>query len=459
MPVWITPQVAWLLVLAPLVGCADRNEPSLPIKNAAPPPIAPRESSGATAPRPTSSQPRQDKVGESDGREQETPSTPAASLVDVVRLSLPRAWQAEGYAYDSQTGRLAIIGRRENGLAIASLDGQVASGPLKRVKQVGLLGRPYKVAHKARKNGALFAVSQADPNGVLLVDVESGEVVKGMKLARKLASFLPAAGPPTPYLYVTTSDRQGDSEIFRLPDGSFEMPSSSPIEIHRLNVDTMEFDKQLQIRRLNKQGQIVFGDTTLYYWRDFDTASFHASGRYATLRNTVYDAAFARALTVLKCGAKTFLADGPWVVGVTRDELVVCSINDGRIVTGVPIPSGHQRVADVFFDASRSCLVVGLGRDVVVVPMDKLDLPDEPILLFEEAPPTTAELRKPYEFLLTTVSGNPAVTLAEGPEGMRIEGKILRWRPETGYTGPVDVKLEIASGDVTREESWQVTVE
>ncbi len=114
---------------------------------------------------------------------------------------------------------------------------------------------------------------------------------------------------------------------------------------------------------------------------------------------------------------------------------------------------------DVFFDASRRILVYGFETRVVVVPIDKLDLPDEPILLFEEHPPRVAELRKPYEFPLTTVAGDPTVTLAEGPEGMKIEGKVLRWRPQTAYTGPVDVKLKITSGDVTREQSWKITVQ
>jgi len=392
-------------------------------------------------------------------QEPDPPSAPDASFEEVVRLSLPGGSQAEGYAYDPSTGDLAIIGPWKNRLGIVSLDRQFESGPIKKVEQVELLGKPYKLAHKTCKSGALFAVSQTAPNGVLVVDVKSREVVKAIKLAEKPASFLPATGLATPHLYFTTSDRQGDGEIFRSPDGSFHMPSSSTIEIQRLNVDKMDMDQPLHISRLNSNGHAVVGETTVYYWRDFNTASLHSSGRYTIHQNRVYDPEFTHAFTVLECGAKTFLADGPWVAGVTREELVVCSINDGRIVTAIPIPSGYHRVADIFFDAGRRILVVGLGRHVVVVPIGKLDLPDEPILLFEERPPAVAGLRKPYEFLLTTVSGNPTFKLIDGPDDMKIEGNTLRWRPETAYTGPVDVKLEITAGDVTRAQSWEVTVE
>ncbi len=471
-------------VLAPLLGCGEGdpgNRPSVenaaapaPVQRGSPDPAETADrrspatvlsgpldgSHGATAAAPPPSpQAKQDEPGDVNVRKPAAEPAPNVSFADVVRLALPGTAEAQGYAYDARTGDLAVIGPWKDRLAIVPLEKQRKSGRLQDVQQVKLLGAPYKLAYKATKSSGLFAVSQTDPNGVLLVDVRSREVVKAIKLADKPASFLPAVGPAGPYLYFTTLDRQGDGEIFRSPDGSFHMPDSSVIEVQRLNVETMALEEPLRISRLNSAGHAVVGDVKLYYWRDFASASFHANGRFTFQGNKVYDADFTHVLSVLKVGAKEFLTDGPWVVGVTRDELVVCSINDGRIVTGVPIPSGYQRVAEVFVDAGRGCVVVGLGKHVVIVPLAKLVLPDEPILIFEEQPATVAELHKTYEFPLRTVSGNPTIELAEGPEGMAIEGSVLRWRCETAYTGPVNVKLKITAGEVTREQSWKITVQ
>jgi hypothetical protein len=221
----------------------------------------------------------------------------------------------------------------------------------------------------------------------------------------------------------------------------------------------LELEAPIPINRLNPLGHAIIGDMRIYYWRDFKSAQFHASGRFTFHGNKIYDSDFSQMLSQLKCSPGCFLAEGPWIAGVTREELVICSINDGRIETGFPIPSGYQRISKIFLDTQRGYLVVGLGRHIVVVPLDQFELPDEPILLFKERPATTAESQKLYEFSLTTVTGDPSVEVIEGPDGMEIVDGQLRWCPETAYTGPVDVKVRVSAGSVSREQSWKIKVE
>jgi hypothetical protein len=95
----------------------------------------------------------------------------------------------------------------------------------------------------------------------------------------------------------------------------------------------------------------------------------------------------------------------------------------------------------------------------MIIPIETLGLPNEPILLLDEAPPITTAIGELYEFPLRTVSGEGSFALLEGPEGMTIEDSVLRWRPEVAYTAPVEVKVKTSANDVTREESWNITVE
>lgn len=192
--------------------------------------------------------------------------------------------------------------------------------------------------------------------------------------------------------------------------------------------------------------------------------------RYFGYQNKVYSNDDGRLLTNLSFHGQWFLPEKGLITGVAQSEILVASVNDGRIVASVSVPKSSGRLlgrdgedgnvfGQIFIDLKRNLLVIGQRQHVVLIPIETLGLPNEPILFLKQPPPKTVALGELCEFKLQTVSGVGDYKLIEGPEGMTVEANTLRWRPETAYTGPVDVKLSVAAGEAKRELSWRMTVE
>lgn len=387
---------------------------------------------------------------------------------DNVNLPITRATD---YAYDHNTGRLAIVGPWKNAIGFVSVDEQPVGGAIRDVELVELRGEPHALTcHVLASGDGVFAIAQTKATGIILIDAGSLEIVKSLRLDN-WPTFVWATGKSTPqYLYFTMQTSRGLSFLATGGDDAGVPPQGWEVKMQRIDLAGMELDRRFQGEEFNTarlrevRGRLVgnFMDVVVV---DLDR-------RFAAYQDRVYSARDGKKLTDLDFQAKRFLSQGPWLAGVAESEIVVGSINDGRIVAGVSLPDVYEKMlgrvmeegrghvfAKVFLDLKRKYLVVGRLQHVIIIPIETLGLPEEPIVLLDESPPTTVEKGALYEFPLRTVSGEGSFALVEGPEGMVIKDSVVRWRPETAYTGPVEVKVKTTAGEIAREELWHVTVE
>ncbi len=378
--------------------------------------------------------------------------------------------RASDYTYDHNTGRLGILGPWENAIGFISVDEQPRGGHVRDVQQVQLRGKPHALSYQDLANGGVFAIAQTEETGIILVNPESLEIVKSLRLD-SWPTFVWTAGKSTPqHLYFTTQTSRGMSFLGAGRDDSGELLRGWEVKMQRIDLARMELDTRFQGEEFNTARLKVLGGHLVGNF--LDVVSVDSDRRFTTYKDGIYSTENGRRLTKLGFQAQGFLPGGALVTGVNESEIVVGSINDGRIISGTSLPDIHERLlgrlqekgrghvfAKIFVDPKRKLLVVGRLQHVIIIPIETLSLPEEPVLLLDESPPTTAAVGEQYEFPLQAVSGEPDFTLVEGPEGMSVEDNVVRWRPDTAYTAPVEVKLKATAGDITREESWQINVE
>lgn len=462
--------------------CSGRGSPD-------PAPIAARQSTSPTAPSPPASQPSGDAAAETTITARSQPAGEPSHNADVepmtggptvLRLPLvPTNYpvkpisMARDYAYDPNNGRLAIIGPWKNAIGFINLDEQNRGGGIKNITYVQLTGEPTEVAHKHTPDGGIFAAGMKDPTGVVLLCAQSMQVLKLLEVESGTPGFPRAlVGRDSLYLYSREQHRDSFSRVVVDRGAAFPLGGGSHSVIRRIDLESMELDSLLIPPEIEDSGVVKIGEDLLYYRVDYNSVCVAPGKPYVAYQNGVYSLDGKRLLTELEFNARTFVRGGVLAAGVTEEAVVVGSLNDGRIVASHAFPDDAKTVnarlkdllnmslvADLFFDKRRDCVVAGLLQYIVVLPLQSLALPDEPLLLLAEAPPTEAEVGSPYACSLRTVSGNPTATLVAGPKGMVVEDGFVRWTPETAYPGPVDVKVALADGNFDREESWQVKVE
>jgi hypothetical protein len=383
-------------------------------------------------------------------------------------VNLPITW-AKDYVYDRELGRLGILGPWENTIGFISIDEQTG-GTIRDVKHVALRGVPRALAYQTLPNGkGIFAVAQTETAGLILIDAESLEIVKALRFDEQ-PLFLSLVDEPDPrYFYFSTGSSSGQSVIVK-GNKAFQGPGGWEGKMQRLDLVSMELDNRFQGEEFRTSMVRSVGNRLFHVFLAFMYLDHER--RFMAYNDSVFSNDDGRRLTQLSFQAQWFFSDNALLTGVSKQEIVVGSINDGRIIAGVSLPAVYDKIlgrafergrehmfAKIFIDPKRNLLVVGLRQFVMIIPIETLGLPNEPILLLDEAPPITTAIGELYEFPLRTVSGEGSFALLEGPEGMTIEGSVLRWRPEVAYTAPVEVKVKTTANDVTREESWYITVE
>ncbi len=386
---------------------------------------------------------------------------------DNINLPITRATD---YAYDERTGRLAILGPWENGIGFIAVDEQPRGGTIENVRGIPLRGEPHAITYHGMSGGSgVFAVAQTKEMGIILLDAESLQIVKSLR-TDSFPTFMWAAGKSDDkYFYFTTEIERGPDIL--ITDGdAFRLPAGWKVKMQRIDLASMELDQRFQGEELQTSSVLKFGEGLVRFFQDI--VFLDRDERFLAYKDGLYSSDDGRKLTTLKFQAQRFLPAGPWLTGVNECEIVVGSINDGRIVAGVSLPDVHEKLlgrimekgrghvfAKIFLDLKRNYLVVGRLQHVIIIPIETLGLPQVPIVLLDGSPPTKVQKGGLYEFTLRTVSGDGSFTLTEKPEGMTLDGNAIRWRPAEAYTAPVQVKVKTTAGEISREESWQITVE
>lgn len=379
------------------------------------------------------------------------------------RLAISRATD---YVYDEDLGRLGLIGPWENAIGFISVD-ESNGASFQDLQHVPLRGAPHALYYHRLANGdGVFAIAQTEAPGVILLDSKSLQIVKSLRVESYPTFYWAAGKSDEQHLYFTT--QVSNAAGYLIKDGrAFQLPSGPTVKMHRIDLATMELDTRFQGEVFETSSIRSVGDQLLrsYYRIVYNDAD----KQYIAYQDSLY-AKDGRKLTNLKFQAQHFLPGGPWLTGVNESEIVVGSINDGRIVAGVSLPDVHQRLAgrlreeghvfaQIFIDLKRNYLVVGRLQHVLIIPIEKLGLQPEPNLLLSESPPSAVKQGELYEFALKTVSGKGSFELSQGPDGMVLEDGVVRWRPEAAYTAPVEVKVKTSEGDLTREDIWNILVE
>jgi hypothetical protein len=493
--------VAWMfrgddtgLATDPAVAAESKMEPAtgLPMSSASPPmtSVPPPMMSSPMASMPSLPPPGLEtgKLATAALPAPENASTPSPQKPATIADQGPRqvsyllllSWEnnrgilrrATDYVYDPDRGRLGIVGPWEHSVGFISIDEQPkGDSAITKVKEVTVRGLPHTAFYQRMANGdGVFAIAQTEENGMILVNAETLEIVKSIRL-ESYPTFVWAAGRSTEqHLYFTT--QLGHAPDLLIDQGvAFRLPAGWRVKMQRIDLSSMDMDPRFQGEEFETSSISKPNDRLL---RTYIGIAYHdADDRYVAHKDSLYSNADGRLLTKLQFQAQIFLPGGPFITGVTNTEVVIGSINDGRVLAGFALPGEHDRLvgriaesslnrpifAKIYYDPKRQLLIVGRMQHVILIPIETLGLPDEPNLLLAESPPMQVKKGDLYDFPLRTVSNEGEFTLVSGPEGMSISENALRWRPESTYTDPVEIKLKTSAGDVTREETWHVTVQ
>ncbi len=109
-------------------------------------------------------------------------------------------------------------------------------------------------------------------------------------------------------------------------------------------------------------------------------------------------------------------------------------------------------------DEKHGVLVYLRDEKVGVAPITALKLPDEPILNVTINGSTEGEIDQPMKLKIDKIDPKTQVTLASGPDGLKLEGDSLNWTPTAQQIGTHRVSLECAAGGSKRTQEVVLVV-
>ncbi len=380
---------------------------------------------------------------------------------------------AANYAYDAQHGTLVIQGAWKQHLGVVSIEEQPTVGEIQNIRFVELPGKPAAVAYQRLGDSGVIIGGYVEPTGIAVIDGQSLNITKDLPISSGTPRFLRSSNiPDAPYFYFTTAEPDSFMEV--ITDGriGIHRSGSSRYTFRRIDLKRMRIDSSAETE-LSSSGVAVVGKQLVYCLLDFDSMCIDPRHRFVAVRDRLFTVDLQKEVMKLDFEVRGFLPHGPWAAGVTQQELVVGSTNDGRIVARIPFPDFiqqtnsklrqmfqiHRVFSEVFFDEQRKYLVAGFLQHIMIIPFEVLGLPDEPDLQLVDTPPSRAEVGKVLEWTIKTVEGNATATLVEGPQGMTVDNGLLKWTPDAIYTSPIEVKVRVSAGNTSRVESWKLVVD
>lgn len=439
-----------------------------------------------------------------------TPELPAVAVEAVMKAKAKRLdvgefatielpGEAKGFALDPAGGRLAVVGPWEDQVGFLSADDLATGSKSTKPETVSISGTPATVAYVPRESGGVFAVGAREPDGVTFLDAQTLKRLKTVPVKLTHPGFLAAsqdAARPHLYLRFVKQTERGRPEM-----------GLARIDVERLEMDARWEGRKYRHVSVSPDGKFIY---TLPYSSDnsltrsrpgvperdggvgrWDTVTSRIGqvstrycmdprGAFVAGGSNLYSADVTQLLVELEYDPLAIMGKQPWMAGLRQYDLVIGSTNDGRAVTEITLPEEflipnekHRKpppirkpsttihpaaFAQVFADEQRGRFVVATRGHVVSLPLDKLDLPDEPHLSLSQMPSNRAIVGNAYEGPLETLSGSPDGELIESPDGMTIENGVVRWSPGDDDVGFVNVRVELKDGRVTHDEAWQIEV-
>ena len=416
-------------------------------------------------------------------------------IAEFATIKLPG--EAKGFALDPAGGRLGIVGPWEDQVGFLSADDLATGSNTAQPETVSISGEPIAIAYVPRESGGVFAVGAREPDGVTILDAQTLERLKTVPVKLAHPGVLAASqNAARPHLYLTFV---GPAERSRPKLGL------ARIDVERLEMDAQWPEREFRHVSVSPDGQFIYtlpnnsgADLTRSRpvvpdqdgvggrWHTVTSRLGRVSTRYyvdprgavIAAGNNLYSADISQLLMELDFDPLAFVAKQPWMAGIRMNDLVIASTNDGRAVTEISLPGEFlipdeklrkqpvkpsttfhpAAFAQIFADDERNRFVLATRQQIVSLPLDKLDLPDEPHLSLAEKPSNKAIVDAAYEVPLATLSGSPEAELIEGPKGMTIADGVLRWNPTDGDVGFVNVRVELKDDKITHDEAWQVEV-
>jgi hypothetical protein len=188
-------------------------------------------------------------------------------------------------------------------------------------------------------------------------------------------------------------------------------------------------------------------------------------------RDGLYTLDMQRLKQRLSFYAATFLEGTALVAGVMGDEFVFGSVNDGRLVARMTMPTKRptpqfeiKKQVQSFNDSKiyyspKAQAIYLVGRDYIApISLSDLKLPNEPCLLPRVEPSAKCRIGEEYRSDIGPERGVFRAKLLEGPEGAELQGGRLSWTPRGNFSGPVRFTVRCTAGEYSHDESWTVQV-
>lgn len=428
----------------------------------------------------------------------------------VLRLGSP-TW---AMAYDEANGRLAIVDDSRGGVAFYNVDDLLA-GKTDPVDVLETRGPATALCLKQFGERRVLLVASKLDSSVSCYDAMNMELIKQVPVeSTYYVGFLTASKDPTdPYVLYSLYGRYNNLEMD---------PQTNTCG--RIDLRTMQLDPDFVVKdshrferipnaAISDDGTVVYYSGieiggNIKYWRENTekkpNISYVKKKPYGISKYTVdphnkfvatgphiLPFALGGVSRHLEFEAKAFFRDSPYIIGVHEQDLVIGSTNGFRKLASISLPaefmipsdperwridswggqdfrlrrihcySNDVEFLDAVTDEQRKLGIVVLHKALVLVALEKFELPDEPQLAVKSNPETVQfvdqSLAMPLEsftqgtkFELASFTGkdNPPV----------IKGNMLRWTPSASQVGFHHIGLRASKGGVNYEWEWPLEV-
>jgi len=404
------------------------------------------------------------------------PGTASAAGVVSATLEAPHL----RFALNRETGGLAGIDEQNRTVILYPseyLDGRQTEA----IRSPKLDGLPERILYKKYKARGVFVVAALESGQVYLLDGATLEPIRSIKASQVNVIELHAAPSSSdPHIYYTYQvgygGKTGRINLARLADEGTLLDKSclavSPSGrllycrqgVGDRSLECVEVEsgstpgEKARLRIIHKvDGEVPWvapdplGDYTVtqynVYSPDLKTVVAEARLPYATPR---------------------LFAKRPLMASSTGTTIHVWSLNTYQRVATVPLPravadmprsprTGRTPEIEVFADDAHERLIVTRGNQAALVPLDALDIPEEPRLFVKPAVTRVPSGRTTVVPFEKTVA-DMRVELAREVPGVTLAADGLRLTPAEDQVGRCEVPLRLSHGTTVRVQTIGVEV-
>lgn len=409
-----------------------------------------------------------------------------ARLTGPMPIDLP--FNVDSAAFDSKHGCLSVIGSSNRKVFFAT-SAELIEGA-KFTRFVELAGRPRAIVAKSMSDRSLFVVLQEEPNELIVLDANAVKVVQSIPLPGKQNSyygFSTGKQADDPYVYISCLP-ESSRELWRI---NILEPSSPAI--FKCDDDNVASSADGKIVYVSTGGSPK--DVTAIRAAESDANNewetvgrlpgldlngppiVDPQGRWIVFNRDVYSPDLSHRYISLPFRPVAFLPQSPWLAGLNEDDLVIASVNDGKIVETFPTTVEETRPGKTaprrrlfaeylhrwfrfaFVDAHAQTLVALTSEEGAIFPLPVDKMREQPTFMLKTLPPKDGIVGEPYSCsLLTTAEGSTA-ELVRGPHGALLQDNVLTWTPTVDTIGEVEFEVSLQAGGATHNTTWKAFVE